>query len=255
MHFRGEIAEFYVQTILEGQAVNASITNATLFKPDGSMRNLTTQSVALGLYKIPYNIPGNAESGTYTLVVSAEYVTVPVHSVGVSLKSFLISSTLTNLNAVIGQIEGDIATIVVPELGVIKTNLSSIDAKIVGINGNLAILNSTLGTIQTTLDVIRLNVTAINGTAASIQTMLGLMNGTVTSMISSVNGTIATIVIPQIGTIQADVSDLKGQEQALAPQLMAAIVIALIAAVGSLATVIMMIRRRRSKTSEASTLS
>ena len=126
----------------------------------------------------------------------------------------------------------------------IKSNLTAINARIINITGNLAIVDSTLGLILTDLDTIRLRVVAINETTVIIQTALGKMNGT----IISVEGDMATIVIPEIGRIKADVSDLKeAQATSVIPQYIT-IIIALIAAITSTLSVILLKGKKATKT-------
>jgi len=220
LHFRGEVAEFYAQTSFKGKAVNATITSAVLYKPDGTSQSLSAQQITTGLYKLSYTIPGNAGVGTYTLVIAAEYLTDTIQASGTSFKCFQISLTLSLLNATIMEINEGIATVIVPDLGMIKLNLTAINA---------------------TLDNIFVKVLAINGTTATIQTTIGIVNGTITGTLS---GDIVSIVVPGLGQIQADISSLKeAQETSVIPQY-AIIVISLIAAAGATLSV-MLLRRRR----------
>jgi hypothetical protein len=61
IRFGGELAEFYIQTVLRGQAVNATRISAKLYGPKGETAhyqystNIT--AVATGFYKIVYTIP------------------------------------------------------------------------------------------------------------------------------------------------------------------------------------------------------
>jgi hypothetical protein len=175
IYFTGEIAEFYAQTTFKRQAVNATITSAVLYEPDGTAEHLTTQLIATGLYKIVYNILENT-TGTYTLVVTANYVTDTVQAYGTSFKCFLLSSTLTYMNAHITEIKDNIATVVIPDLGTIKLNLTAMGL---------------------TLQSIFLKVISINGTTATIQTTLGAMNVTITEL----KGTQESWTIPQYATL------------------------------------------------------
>jgi len=221
LHFLGEIAEFYAQTTFKGQAVNATITGALLYKPDGTTENLTAQSVATGLYKILYTIVGN-ETGTYTLVITANYVTDTIKANGTSFKCFLVSDTLTLMNKQVVEIRDGVAT-VQTDLGLVKLNLTAMNA---------------------TLENIFLKVIAINGTTATIQTTLGIMNGTITS----IEDDIATIEIPDLGEIETDISSLKETQETSVLSQYVIIIIALIAAASSTLSVIFLSRR---KTTEA----
>ena len=68
MHFKGEMAEFYVLVSQNGTPTNATLT-ADLYYNGTLYANLTglVQYVATGLYRIPYTIPCNASAGTYAL--------------------------------------------------------------------------------------------------------------------------------------------------------------------------------------------
>jgi thermitase len=250
IHFRGELAEFYSQIVLKGIAVNATNVSAVLYGPNGGVVNYNyPENITLtttGLYKILYNIPVNVSTGTYTLVITASYVTDTVQASGASFTCFLISPTLTSMNAYVVEIRENIATVVIPDLGTVKLNLTAIKAMILKINGTTVDIKTALGVIKdVNLADIQLKVTAINGTTATIKSILGTMNGTITGTIS---GDIATIVIPGVGEIQADISSLKGtQETWIIPQY-AIIIIALIAAVSSTLSLIFL---RRRKTTEA----
>ena len=243
MHFMGEIAEFYAQTTFKGQAVNATITSAVLYKPDGTTEPLVPLWIATGLYKIAYTIPGNG-TGTYTLVITASYVTDTVEAYGTSFKCFLVSQELTNVVLTIQTINGDIVDIVIPNLGTIKANLTAINAQLISINGTVVWIKTNLGLAITDIQTIQLRVTAINGTTATIHSILGVMNGTITS----IRDNVATIVIPGTGWyIEADISSLKGtQETWIIPQY-AIFVIALIAAVSSTLSLIFLRRRKPQK--------
>jgi len=273
IHFRGELAEFYAQTSFKGVAVNASIIQAKLYMPDGTIEELSVQQVDTGLYKIPHTISGTAATGTYTLVVKAGYVTDTILSNGTSFKCFLISPTLTSQNAQIEEIKNDIATIIIPDIGLIKTNLTAINAKLIDINGSIAVINSTLGLIQTRLDLIhtklvsinetvvkissdigeiwtdiddiQLKVTAINGTTASVQTTLGPIQGNITS----INGNISTIQT-HIGTIKTDISAFQQQLQAFNPPIYATLIIVILTLFVVSATLLILRRQRKVKESK-----
>jgi len=217
MYFIGEIAEFYAQTTFKGVAVNATITDAVLYKPDGTTEDLTSQVVTTGLYKIVSTILGD-ETGTYTLVITANYVRGTIQANGTSFKCFLVSDILTLMNNKIMEIKDGLA-MVQTDLGFVKLNLTAMNA---------------------TLRNIFLRVIAIDGNTATIQTTLGVMNATITE----IKGNFATIVIPGFDQIETDISSLKAtQETSMIPQYVT-LIIALIAAVTSTLSLIY-IRRRK----------
>jgi PKD repeat protein len=195
IHFAGELADFYILTSDIGRRIDATSIKATLYYNGSLFADLTnvTQHISTGLYRIAYEIPANAESGTYTLIVEAECYSVK----GTNLKSFLISSTLSGF---ITDITQGIAT-VSNGLAQVKLNLTAIDAKLVSIEGKIGIINSTLGTLK--IDITKLNATLtdliVNSKReilANVTTSLNTLTvklDAIDAKIVAVNGTIATI--------------------------------------------------------------
>jgi hypothetical protein len=250
IHFIQETVDFYAQATFKGQAVDATITQATLYKPDGSVENLAVQHVSTGLYKIPYTLVGN-QTGTYTLVVEASYATNAIQANGTSFKSFLVSSTLTLMDQEVVDMNGSIAK-VQTDLGLMELNLTAMNAQVIGIKDGVANVQTDLGfvnlnltSINVTLDSIFLNVEAINGSAATIETTIGAMNGTITSM----NGSVATILVPGVGQIKEDVSGFKETGVWTVTHYL----ILAIAAVAAVAAILTVLTLRRKKKSESTT--
>ena len=180
IHFRGEMAEFYIQIAFKGTLVDATVTRAMLYCANGTMSldlKTNVESISTGLYRIPYLISADATLGSYILTIEASYTTTAVEAKGVSSKSFLLSPTLTAEDALIIDIKDEIATIIIPNLDVIKANLTAINAELVGLNGTIATINSTLGLLQTDIDTINLKVTAIVDDIATVQTTLDTIEG------------------------------------------------------------------------------
>jgi predicted nucleic acid-binding Zn-ribbon protein len=199
IHFNGEIAQFYILTTYKGVAVNASLY-PLLYKPDGSIEALTYKWIGQGFYKIEYEIAINAPIGTYALLVEADYnatsETGPIETTGTSFKCFQVSSTLTIWNKSIESIEDDIATIIIPYLGQIKVNLTSINAKLVSINGTTANIETSIGEIQADINDILVNLDSIEGNIATIETTLGKVQvdtADIKATLVSIDGDVATI--------------------------------------------------------------
>jgi len=194
IHFRGEIAEFYILVSSMGRPVNASIS-ATLYYSNGTLHedlSASKELIATGLYRVPYTIPLDAPAGTYILVVNADFCTRK----GVSLKSFLLSPTLTGLNAWLIDVHGDIATIKT-DLVTIKVSLEAINTTLVSVEGNIVTIETDIGFIKTDLEVIKARISATDGNIATIQTTLGTINGTITG------------IQDDIATIKTDIGDIK----------------------------------------------
>src|SRR4030067_534588 len=152
MHFRGEMAEFYILVSLNGDPVNATV-KADLYYNGTLHSNLSAlvQRVSTGLYRIPYTIPLNASDGTYALVVDACYQTVD----GTTLTSFLLSQTLTGWGAWLSEIRNNTATIKT-DIGTIKVSLENINATLISIDENVVTIETDIGIIKTDIDTIGL---------------------------------------------------------------------------------------------------
>lgn len=174
-HFRGEIAEFNILTSYFGNPTDATTIKAVLYHNGLAINDLSNsvQAIATGLYRIPYSIPGNLETGTYTLVVTAEYYNIA----GTSLKAFVISPTLTSSVATIQGIQNGVATIST-DTQAIKVNLAAINATITGLITNskgetLAKIDTAIGPLTTSLNSINATVTSVKGNTVTISTSLG----------------------------------------------------------------------------------
>lgn len=253
-HFIGETANFYAQTTFKGQAADANVTKAALYKPDGTVENLTAQPISTGLHKISYALVGN-QTGTYALVIEASYITDTIQANGTSFKCFLVSNTLTLMNQQVLDIKDGIAK-VQTDLGLIELNLTAINGQLVDIKDGIANVQTDLGlvklnltAINATLDNIFLYVKAINGTTATIQTTIGIMNGTITSL----NDSVASILVPGVGQIEADVSTLKETREAWTIPQYAILLTGSVAAVGAILSAILLLGRRKKSDPKTST--
>jgi hypothetical protein len=206
IHFRGEMAEFYILVSYLGKPIDAEIS-AMLYYNGTLLANLTAsvEHVVTGLYMVQYSIPLEASAGTYALVVNASHCTLK----GTTLKSFLLSQTLTNWNAWIIDIQGNLATIKT-DVGTIKVSLEAINARLVGIDGRIAIIETDLGTIKADVDSIELRLTSIEGDIAIMNSTMGDIQGTIVS----IRGDIATIKT-NIGSIQTDISAINATLQSI----------------------------------------
>jgi len=119
--------------------------------------------------------------------------------------------------------------------------LTEANARLVGLEGTVATINSTLGVFQTNLANIELNVTAIKGDTATIETTLGTIEG----RIVSIEGDTATIetevgtVKADVGAVMADVSKANDTLETFIIPLYIGLALALIAAVGAIILVVM----------------
>jgi PKD repeat protein len=226
IHFRGEMAEFYILVSSLGNPIDVTI-NATLYFSGTVYADLSTSAehVSLGLYRIAYTIPVNAQPGTYVLVVNANYLTLN----GISLESFLLSPTLTGWNAQLTSINGTVATIKT-DLGLVKVDINSINAKLTAFNVTVATIQTDIGEITTDIANIQLKIASINGTTATIQTTLGSFSGQITS----IEGNIATIKT-DMGTVKTNLPEgLMGAQSADATPLYIIMATVLLVSIGTM---------------------
>jgi PKD repeat protein len=194
IHFRGEIAESNMLTTNYGEVVDVTKIEAHLYYNNSFYANLTSlvHRIDTGFYTITFNIPTDAETGKYTLLVKAEYY----NAKGTSMASFLISSSLTGWNysiAKIVEINNEVATIAT-DLNSIKVNLTLINATLRDIEGKVATVDSKIGALQTTLETINgtlagLIVNNKNELLAAVDTTLGSL----TTRLDASDGTISEI--------------------------------------------------------------
>jgi PKD repeat protein len=227
IHFRGEIAEFYVLVSFMGEPVDATIS-AVLYYSNGTAHEELTgfvEHVATGLYRLPYTIPIDAPTGTYVMVANASLFTIK----GSSLGSFLVSPTLTDAWLVdvgddIATIRTDVTTIKVSlesinakiediiemlpfkkkvaniktDIGTVRADLSDINAELAAFDGRTATIETDVGTLKTDTENIELEVTNVEGDIATISTILDAIKGKVLS----IRDDVATIET-DIGIVEA----------------------------------------------------
>jgi len=247
MHFRGELAEFYVETAFGGKPVNSTISTATLYYSNGTQKLDLISSVgqvATGLYRIPYMIPGDAPLGTYNLVVEANYTSWLIEAHGTSSGNFLLSVGFTNQNARLIDVQGKIGTIVIPDLGTIKANLTTISATLISVEGRVLTIESDIGTLTADADAIHAQLTAIDGKTATIQSDIG----TLMTDISDINAKVESID-GNTATFSSDLGTVKSQVIATDPPIsLANLALSLVAAAGAILAVLF-IRRLKSPNS------
>lgn len=216
-----------------------------------------------GIYEYSFIVPV-AKPGVYQVIAYS------IDGFGFVKGEELASAPITIVaDALLLEIKDKIATIIIPDLGIIKENLTAIDAKLVSIegtivtidstmgsiqadvesiqlsitaiDGTIVTINSTIGSIQVDIESIRLNVTAIDGNIATIQTTLGTIEGKITS----IEGNTATIET-DVGTVITEISNVKGNQETFTIPLYASLALVLIAAAGAIfLTIIHVIAMRK----------
>ena len=157
---------------------------------------------------------------------------------------------LDDLDAKIVQIKGDIA-VIITNLGEIEAKLEDLDAKIVQIKGDIAVINTKLGEIEVKLDdiieeieLVKDDTEDIIGHAVQIKTIVGDIKG----IVESIEDDVATIktnvgdIETAIGEIEipSDQIDRIDQNTSLQP---ATVALSLIAAISAIAAAVMVLRK------------
>jgi hypothetical protein len=221
VHFKGEIADFYIYVADYGKAITPDSIKATLYLEGAQHANLTAgiERVAEGLYRVTYTIPVGVEPGTYVLLVESEYA----HVQGSAIKSFVVSSTLSNWNAYISDIKNNIATVIIPSLGQMKLDLTAVNVTLVSIGNDVATIRTSVGTLTTDMANLDAKIVKIDGDIATVQTSLGNLQG-------------------DVSTVKVKVTDMPGYISTSSNLLYAVTILALIAAI---AAVLALLRTRK----------
>jgi prefoldin subunit 5 len=143
-------------------------------------------------------------NGAYILGVSQSQIAQIDSSINTTL-----SVPLSQLNAAISSINGDIATITT-DFGTMTASLSSINATVTSINSGVVSLKTTLGQVKTSLTSLNATVVALNNDTATISTAIGKFTTTVNNINATVtigNGNIATIKT-DLGTFTGNVTSV-----------------------------------------------
>ncbi len=259
IHFAGEAAEFYIKTSRLGKLFNATEITAVLYYSYGTKYLDLSENIRIiktGVYRLPYVLPSDALTGTYTLVVQASYLNLE----GTALKSFLVSQTLTGWNPLLLSINGTVATIKT-DVGLVQMKLEDINATLIEIivdsEGEiLAKIDSAVGTIMAELSTINATLTDIivdseGEILAEIDTALGTVTAqldTINSRVVAIDGNVITIKT-DLGTIKTTTSDVQtsvaGVQTTASTSLYVTSAFSAIAAV--VATVVLLLLRKKPK--------
>ncbi|MCK5631913.1 PKD domain-containing protein, partial [Candidatus Bathyarchaeota archaeon] len=212
IHFRGEIAEFFVLVSSSGKGVSASEINASLLYGHevSPIDSMDIEEVTTGVYLISYEIPIDASLGTYALLVESSRLVAERNTTqeGTTLRTFLLSPTLSGWNATLTGVSDELATIS-SQIGEIHVNLTAINATLSGIfnagKGEiLAEIDSSIGSLQTRLETINATVTAIDENTATIDSTLGEIEVSIGSLQSvTATGLVASSILSAIAAIAA----------------------------------------------------
>jgi prefoldin subunit 5 len=222
--------------------LNTTSVNTALSQINTTVNTMNTKLDLMNATLIAIN--GNVA----TLSTNVGYVLTNVTAIGANVTSIkgtvaTIQTALGTLQTSVNNINGNITSITT-----VGTTLNTMNGKLDSISGavsGIATISTTVGTIQTSLSDIGAKVTSIQtavGGIATIQTDLGTLTGTVTS----IQGNVATIQT-NLGTLQTDVTGISTDVKDIPGQvnvpIWIAVVLALIAALAAIAS-LLLVRRK-----------
>jgi archaellum component FlaC len=222
--------------------LNVSITNleATIVALDGT---IATVSTAIGTIQTDLTALGatidSIEGNVATIKTDCGTIKSSVSSLSSSITS--VSNGMASIQTAIGGFE---------------TTLDSIDAVVGAMYADVLVINTTIGTFETTLEAIEGTVSGIDDVVGMVAGDLVVINttlGTIEGKIDSIEDSIATIDT-ELGTLQVDLTAAAADIDAVQEEVdtglpvdmmpvWIAVVLALIAAIGSIAGVFIIQRK------------
>jgi subtilisin family serine protease len=204
IYWRGEVAQFFALTTLNGIPINVTRLDARIYKPDRTSETLSYTQEGPGIYLMTFAVPLDALNGTYTLRVDAEVNGVN----GASIGSFLVSSTLTAWNATLLAMEHNLA-IVQTDIGIIKISFTDVRATLDSLQDDIAILQTNIGLIKTDIASLELLIESVNTSLIEIRNGIAVLHTDVGQF--AVNLTLTNAVIAELRDEVAVVSTDVGQ--------------------------------------------
>jgi len=247
---------FWVSTVDDPIVDYLEAINATVVEVNGSVVTLTTTVGELNLTISELDATIVALDGTIaTLSTTVGNIQVDLTAIGATIDSIsgnvaTIKTNVANLQSSLSTVSSSVDTLG-EAIGVVLVELDDLNAVITSLNGTVVTLDTSLGTIETSLHDLDASITTLSDDVAIIDTVLGSVAGTVTN----IDDNVATIVT-DLGTLQVDLSSVKSEVSSVKTQVddtlpvtvdmmpvWIAVVLALIAAIGSIAGVFIIQRK------------
>jgi copper chaperone CopZ len=202
--------------------------------------NATVTSISDGMVTLETSM---GELTVSLAALDAKVVAIDSAVATISTNVGTIKTSVSSISSKVTSIDNNMASIET-SLGTVRTSLTSLDATITALDEDMATIQTVLGEIQTSLESLDASITSIEGDVATIQTSLGTIEGTITD----IEGTLATVET-DLGTVKLDVGSVKTDVDESLPvtvdmtPVWIAVVLALIAAIGSIAGVFIIQRK------------
>lgn len=180
LYFKSERVTVYAEIDLDGTATNPTAATFAVYHEDQFLMSLTAEPASEGLYVASFTCPD--EKGSYFIMVNAtKELNGGMTLRGFGTASFVVSETLDGFNATLTGLKDGLATIST-SVGTIKTDISTINGKLVGLEDSVATIKTDIGTLKATLDSLNTQVTAIGADNVIIKTSLGEVQGKITDV-------------------------------------------------------------------------
>jgi methyl-accepting chemotaxis protein len=255
---------FLVSTVDDPIVAYLEDINATVVAIDGNVVTLNTTVGELSVTIDELDATITALDGTIaTLSTTVGDIQVDLTAIGATITTIngnvatiktdcgTIKTSVTSLSSSISSISGGMATIQT-SIGEVKTSLATLDTVIGSMYGDIVNLDTAIGSVETSLDALDATVTTMGdnlGDLATIQTSIGTIEGKIVDIESGLM-TIST----DLGTVKVDLAAAKTDISAVETDVndnlpvdmlpvWIAVVLALIAAIGSIAGVFIIQRK------------
>jgi len=163
-YFPGETATFHILTTVNGIPATLKGVTWNLYLPDGTKVPLTPATVDVGLYKVEYELPADALEGSYTLMVYA----VQGDYKASAIKSFQVSTTLSDLNAKLEALD-EAVTAIDKDLESVKDSVSGVKSSVDDVKSSLKDLESSVGDVKSALDDLKSSLDDVKSSVDAIK--------------------------------------------------------------------------------------
>lgn len=178
---RGEVAAFYITTIYGSSGrLDANITNSGIYYGSTLVRNLTSsvRRIGVGFFWVRYLVPDDAVTGTYALLIEAEYTINATKFGSATLHGFTVSTAWTDLNDRIKTIEDNLG-LVSADIDEVKSSLSSVSIVATNIEESI---DTIIADVEQSTNTIKSDIRAMNGSLANLSTLMMETKGSVAAI-------------------------------------------------------------------------
>jgi len=216
-HFPGEVMNVFVHVDVDGIAADATTLSLELYKGDTLIATLTYNKVSTGVYVATFPIETGEGDYFVKATASKDYETFTLY--GSAAAGFTVTASLEGY---ILDLNNTIADVVIPDLGQIKLDLSTVNFKLVDITDGMATIEGDMGTLTANVSDINVRLVALknlegtvqnlDGNVADLQNIVVKINTTVGELERSLDDLQGVITVKgDIATIQTELGEIKGK--------------------------------------------